>query len=344
MKAPSSAVVMILALVSTLPAIAQQLKPNELPTNIQGATTIIAPSEDFDPLNASDEDLAYNGFPPRPDQVASPKAYASWVKAIDASKTRIQPVLKQSDHFSGPAQVKKNGSANQNAGALDSYNWSGYLNLSGSSSYGKESFYYVYADFLVPVARQPFNVCTGGWDYSVSWVGIDGWNSPDVLQAGFEADAYCDGSTTATYYSPWYEWFPNSWTNITNLSIAPGDEYFVEVWSTSSTQGYAYLVNENTDQAVEIGFKAPSGTTLKGNSAEWIVERPGINGSLSTLTNYVDDPFWDAYAVTFSDSVIDPSSSTSDPVTGLDSKGVADSYPTLLGPSAFLMQTTGSAH
>jgi hypothetical protein len=42
--------------------------------------------------------------------------------------------------------------------------------------------------------------------------------------------------------------------------------------------------------------------------------------------------------------VIDPSSSTSDPVTGLDSKGVADSYPTLLGPSAFLMQTTGSAH
>jgi hypothetical protein len=344
MKAPSSAVVMMLALVSTLPGIAQQLKPNELPTNLPGATTIIAPSEDFDPLNASDEDLADNGFPPRPDQVASPKAYASWAKAINASKTRIQPVLKQSNHFSGPAQLKRSGSASQNAGALDSYNWSGYLNLSGSSSYGTGSFYYVYADFLVPVARQPFNVCTGGWDYSVSWVGIDGWNSADVLQAGFEADAYCNGSTTSTYYSPWYEWFPNSWTNITNLSIAPGDEYFVEVWSTSSTQGYAYLVNENTDQAVEIGFKAPSGTTLKGNSAEWIVERPGINGSLSTLTNYVDDPFWDAYAVTFSDSVVDPSSSTSDSVTGLDSNGVADSYPTLLGPSAFLMQTTGSAH
>src|ERR1700721_730354 len=202
MKAQPSVIVVMLALVSTLPGIAQQLKPNELPTNIAGATTIIAPSQDFDALNASDDDLAYNGFPPRPDQVASPKAYASWAKAINASKTRIQPVLKQSNHFSGPAQVKKNGGINQNAGALNSYNWSGYLNLSGSSSYGTGSFYYVYADFLVPVARQPFSVCTGGWDYSVSWVGIDGWNSPAVLQAVFGADAYFEGCTALLFYCP----------------------------------------------------------------------------------------------------------------------------------------------
>src|ERR1700721_3300697 len=110
MKAQPSVIVVMLALVSTLPGIAQQLKPNEIATHISGATTIIAPSQDFDALNASDDDLAYNGFPPRPDQVASPKAYASWVKAISASKARIQPVLNQSNHFSGPAAAKRKGS------------------------------------------------------------------------------------------------------------------------------------------------------------------------------------------------------------------------------------------
>jgi hypothetical protein len=340
----SAAVVMMLALTSTVPVMSQQLKPNELPTNLPGATTIAAPPQGFDPLTASDEDLAYNGFPPRPDQAAAPKAYASWAKAMNASKTRIVPNLKQTNRYSGPAQLKKNaGSASEDAGTLDSYNWSGYVNLSGGTGRGSTSFYYVYSDFTVPVARQPFGVCTGGWDYAVSWVGIDGWNSSDVLQAGFEDDAYCSGSTTSTYYSPWYEWYPNGWTNITNLPIAPGDEYFVEVWSTSTTQGYAYLVNENANEAVEIGFTAPSGTKLVGNSAEWIVERPGINGSLATMANYVFDAFWDSYAVTFSDSVVDPSSSTSDPVIGLDNSGDADSYPTLLGGTTFLMQTEGSA-
>jgi Peptidase A4 family len=343
MKGPA-AVVMTLALASTLPVMSQQLKPNELPTNIPGATTIAAPQQGFDPLTASDEDLAYNGFPPRPDQAASPKAFASWVKAMNASKIRVVPNLNQTNRYSGPAKINKNASlSSDDAGALESFNWSGYVNLSGGSSYGSASFYYVLADFLVPVARQPFGVCTGDWDYSVSWVGIDGWNSNDVLQAGFEDDAYCSGSTTATFYSPWYEWYPNNWTNITNLPIAPGDELFVVVWSTSATQGYAYMVNENTDQAVAIGFTAPAGTKLVGNSAEWIVERPTIGGSLATMTNYVDDPFWDGYAVTFCDSVVDPSSSTSNPITGLDNSAKADSYPTLLGPAAFLVQTEGSA-
>ena len=32
---------------------------------------------------------------------------------------------------------------------------------------------------------------------------------------------------------------------------------------------------------------APSGTTLQGNSVEWIVERPGVSGGLATFP-------WDA--------------------------------------------------
>ena len=344
MKNLSPTIVMILALAAPLVCSAQQLKPNELRTNLPGTTTIVAPPEGFDPISASDEDLAYHGFPPRPDQSSSPKAYASWTKAINASRTRLVPQLEQTNVFHGPARQNKNAKAPGNESeTLDSYNWSGYVNLSGGSTYGDSSFYYIYSEFVVPIARQAFGVANGTWDYGSSWVGIDGWNSGDVLQAGVEYDAYASGSTTATYYSPWYEWYPYGEVRITNLPIAPGDDYFVEVWHTSQTQGYAYLVNESTDQAVEIGFTAPSGTKLVGNSAEWIVERPDVGGSLATLTNFVDEVFWESYAVTFSDSVVDPSSASSDGIIGLNNSGAGESYPTLLGPAAFLMQTEGTA-
>ena len=69
------------------------------------------------------------------------------------------------------------------------------------------------------------------------------------------------------------------------------DEMFVEVWDTSPTVGHAYLVNFTTQQSVSFTFDAPAGTQLVGNSAEWIVERPGISSGLAPLTNYVACPF-----------------------------------------------------
>ena len=66
-----------------------------------------------------------------------------------------------------------------------------------------------------------------GWDYSTQWVGIDGLGSPDVLQAGTEADSYASGATHATFYAAWIEWFPLSESRISNFSVAPGNEIFV---------------------------------------------------------------------------------------------------------------------
>ena len=340
-----TAAAVLFALAGSLVTNAQKMKPNEHPTNLPGATTIVAPPEGFDPIAASDEDLAYHGFPPRPDQNAAPKAYASWAKAINASKTRIEPKLEQTAVFHGPARQVKNAAAPGNESeTLSSYNWSGFVNLSGAYGRTSNSFYYIYSDFVVPIARQAFGAGNCTWDYGSSWVGIDGWGSGDVLQAGIEDDAYTCGATNYTYYSPWYEWYPYGEVRISSLPIAPGDDYFVEVWSTSSTQGYAYLVNESTDQAVEVGFTAPAGTYLAGNSAEWIVERPSVGGSLATLTNYVDDPFWDSYAATFVYNSVDPSSASSYGIVGLNNSGAAESNPTLLGPAAFLMQTEGTAY
>lgn len=341
MKNASPALVMVLALATSLAGTAQTpkpLQPNERPTNLAGVTTIDAPPEGFDPVSASDAELAYHGFPPRPDQYDNPKAYESWARAMKASKTRLAPTLEQTNIFHGPAKLnQKVSEPGTLSNGLSSNSWSGYL-ASGGTTYGSSAaFYYVYSEFVVPYAQQAFGVCNGGWDTGTSWVGIDGYGSGDVLQAGVEFDAYCNGATRSTYYSPWYEWYPFSAVRITSLTVAPRDEIWIEVWSTTATQGYAYIVDETTGHVVEVGFAAPAGTRLVGNSAEWILEGFGGNAlSPPRLTNYVEEPFWDAYAVTFGGTAIDPGSASAQTVTMYDG-ATPVSVPTLLGPSAFLM-------
>src|SRR5579863_5217560 len=84
-----AAIFVIAAPLATLAQNARQLQPNETALNLPGATTIAAPPAGFDPTNASDEELAYHGFPPRPNQTTEAKQYASWVRAMKASKTRV---------------------------------------------------------------------------------------------------------------------------------------------------------------------------------------------------------------------------------------------------------------
>jgi hypothetical protein len=112
-----------------------------------------------------------------------------------------------------------------------------------------------------------------------------------VLQAGIEADAFCANGATTAFYSAWYEWYPDVETRITNLALSPGNVIGVEVWNTGPTQGNAYVVNYTTQQSVSLAFSAPAGTSLVGDSVEWVVERPQVNGSFASLTHYVAAPF-----------------------------------------------------
>lgn len=320
---------------------------NTVPTNLAGATTSVQPPAGFNALEASDEELSMYGFPPRP-QAADLRGRASWERAVSTPTVRLSsPHLEMTNIFHGPnrsrAKLFDTGESTNNSTSTSS-NWSGSVDLSGAASYNRSnSFYFLYADYVVPVARQAYGSCTGSWDYSSSWVGLDGYGSGDVLQAGSESDAYCNGSTNAAYYSAWYEWYPFGSVRITNFPIAPGNDIFVEVWNVSATQGYAYFVNYTTNQTVEIGFTAPSNARFIGNSAEWVVERPGVNGGLATLTNYISDYFSSCYAYTFAYSQYTPGSASAIQVTMVDNNGAAISYPTLLGTNAIWFQDEGSA-
>jgi hypothetical protein len=319
---------------------AQQRNANEMATSVPGVRTFVAPPAGFDAIIASDEELAGFGFPPRPDPAAARKQYASWARAMRASRTRILPSVEQTKILHGPLRIRQAGEANDST-SLESYNWSGYVNLIGATRFGTTSFYTIAAELVVPTANQAFGTCSGTADYASSWVGMDGDNSSDVLQAGVEFDVECYKGATSTLYAPWFEWYPASEFRITNLPIAPGDDFFIEVWNTSSTQGYAYLVNENANEAATLSLTPPAGTKLVGNSAEWITERPNVNGASATLTNYIAEPFWSGAGISHSGRVFDPGSS--DSITMFDDNNVEISYPTLLGDNAFLVQDVNTA-
>jgi hypothetical protein len=80
-----------------------------------------------------------------------------------------------------------------------------------------------------------------------------------------------------------------------------------------------------------------SGTTLVGNSIEWIVERPGVGGGLATLTNYIDVPWpygiaWNYTAsrpTYFYEGENPPAPNTLYVITMLDNNGAGISSPTL---------------
>jgi hypothetical protein len=238
-----------------------------------------------------------------------------------------------------------------NSLATNSYNWSGYADYDNSIKPFAKS--YIYAYWIVPVAQHAFGNSSGGWDYSSQWVGIDGYGSPDVLQAGTEADAYASGGMNATFYAAWIEWYPFNESRISNFSVAPGNEMFVEVWNTSATVGNAYILNVTNQLAVAFTFNAPSGTDLVGNSAEWVVERPGIGGSLAALTNYVACPFDACYAAgsvnggthnRFYYPGINLAGTTVYAISMLDDAGSVISIPSLVGSADIWFRDNGSAY
>jgi hypothetical protein len=324
------------------PNVAAQTTAYNIPTNLPGVMAAAEPPPWFNPLTASDEDLAVFGLPPRPDAQGAPEIYKSWQRAMTASKRAVVPEFQRTDIFHGPAQMTRveNSTATSN-------NWSAVVVESGASSYNSNtSFRIIQAEYVVPVASQAFGACTGSADRSASWVGIDGANGSglkDLFQAGTEADASCVNGVKSQHYYAWLEWVPdkpNTEVIIGGLPVSAGDDIFIQVSNTSATQGYVYIVNESTSEYVNLSVPAPSGTKLIGNSAEWVVERPTVSGSLPTLTNYIWDYFSSSAAETFAGAVYAPGSSSAIQVT-MDSGSSAISAPTILGAYAIQFQNEG---
>ena len=246
-----------------------------------------SPPPGFDPVSASDADLARYGLPSRPDPFTGRSvSYSTWLHAMRHARTRVEPQIRVTNHQHVPAMTLRRLPGIQSS-TMASTNWSGEMLLSGASSFGAASYTEVLAQWLVSAVQQPPGSC-GGTDVSAAWVGIDGAaaSSADVLQAGTEADTGCSNGITTQNYYPWFEWYPAYEYEITNFTMYRGASVFVVVQATGSTTANVTFVNLQNDSYTVAKVTAPAGTSLKGSSAEWIIERPTVNNTLGTLADF----------------------------------------------------------
>jgi hypothetical protein len=267
-------------------------------TNIEGIRTFPAAPAEFNPLAASDEALASYGFPPRPDKVNDAHGYALWAGAMLRAKKRWNGELKSHpEATTRPVQLSKNqppALAGNSATPVTfrSPNWSGVANTNKLTKWNsKTSFGSVFSQFNVPVVQQSFDVCDGGTDWEVTWNGIDGTGSGDVLQGGSSSQAICKNNKTSQNYYAWVEWYPSYFVTEV-FPVNPGDDMYVETYDTSGgcNPGFVFVEDETTLAFGTFQLNWKSGPCLIGNSAEIIVERPfGDNNNFYPLANYIWD-------------------------------------------------------
>jgi hypothetical protein len=158
--------------------------------------------------------------------------------------------------------------AARNAPAFASTNWSGYA-LQGTST----TYHSITGAWAVPTIT-PSSSAT----YSSHWIGIDGFSNSHLIQTGTEADSQ-NGTTT---YDAWWEILPKPETVIPSMPVHPGDQFTASITKKSGSNWVIKITNitQNVSFSITKSYSGP------GTSAEWIVERPEVGGTIAPLANY----------------------------------------------------------
>ncbi|HUA35824.1 MAG TPA: G1 family glutamic endopeptidase [Candidatus Binataceae bacterium] len=225
-------------------------------------TIFEAPPRNFDPATASDRSLALYGLPRRPDPAKEPGLRKLWDRAF-ARKPIFQKahLVETTAWHTRPRALPKT-----NKFSLEG-DWAGaVVNVPSLNLSPPEPANMVYAEWKVPaISTKPSEP---GTQIVGFWVGLGGWNSGQVLQAGTAATL----SGSSVSYWAWTEWFPAGYV-IDNLAIQPGDVVSVLVCAPESDHGFVSMMNQSTNVAISVGVADPSGTNpYDGTSVEWIVE------------------------------------------------------------------------
>lgn len=154
---------------------------------------------------------------------------------------------------------------------MQSSNWSG-IAVTG------QTYTQVAGSWKVPTV-----IATTGSRYASDWVGIGGFNSGDLIQAGTtEQDA---GGHVS--YNAWTEILPASETVIPNFKVHPGDAITVDITNTS---GIAWKIVVSDTTAGELFTRNVNYTSMR-NSAEWIHEAPQVGGSIVDIASTTNVDF-----------------------------------------------------
>lgn len=280
-----------MSLLTLLFAGVPQLSHAANPSNVDFNT----PPSSFDPLTASPDSLKKYGFPEKP---SDPNELATWNEHMKHAKNFIAPQLQivtDHGHYQKPKLDKTTPSATVNSG-----NWSGYKVEPNLGS----AFTKISGDFFVP------NVSSSTVDsYECSWVGLGGWNSTHLIQAGTESDLTTHWYGNTTNYYVWTEQLPDQPTEqkVSNFPVSPGDqmyvhiEYATHVDGSGNTVGNTTFYIENLTQSNYTYWVTSSVNAINdydGSTAEWVDERPTVGGSLPNLAKFGSVNWTNLYAAT----------------------------------------------
>ena len=239
---------------------------------LQRIRTFESPHENWQAMKATDSELRRYGFPRRPDPAAEPRLHRLWTEYVARNPRRIQAEL-----AIDPIMSKRNPLLRKGA-EFGPSGWGGVVVETSSLGFSPpEPANTVFAKLQVPgiwPTSDPSAAITAGF-----WVGLDGFNSPQVLQAGIAVTVSSTGQVT---WWAWTEWYTNQYQDpavaVTNFPVSPGDVIGVLVCAPTSTHGFISLDNETSNVSTSIGIDARPNISLQGVCAEWIVE--GISPEL----------------------------------------------------------------
>ena len=232
---------------------------------------------DTDAVQMSEEELLSNGYPPRPNPEKTPHAYSVWRRAFSIPRELVEPV-----RVANPDIRHDLNKVSHAPATGSSTNWSGFVLNTGGP------YCVVTGAWYVPSVYSRYERENNITTYSCSWVGLDGWGTTDLVQAGTEQDSLDIHDLTFSNYYAWTEFLPQEPFEqiVQDFPVYPGDEMYVSVWmgdvksrlDLAGTDGVFWLTNLTTSKHTIL--TSPRGSTVvSGSTAEWIVERPTVSGS-----------------------------------------------------------------
>jgi len=268
------------------------------PTEMEGFYTRPSPPHNFDPTTASEEELAKFGLPKRPDQKKHLQAHALWHRVFGRRLKYIQPVLQPRRYRTrAKSERTKLPKGGPGAGSLITDNWAGAVSFAAAG----QTLMQAQGQWTLPSIWTPeWGPFAGADEYCLAtWVGLDGYGTGDVLQAG--VDQFINYPGIGNGCLAWIEFFPSNAAAVSNFPVSPGD--FVSVWiqylppPNTLQAGQAIMVNVTQGAAtVPVACGSPD-VFFGGKSAEWIVESPQLsNGDYCALPGFSPVAFFAPWA------------------------------------------------
>jgi hypothetical protein len=252
--------------------------------NSTGQTeTIGQPPPGFDPLKASNEELARYAFPPRPEDIGgkgwTQESLAEWEGLVSNYKEAALPVT-----CGGPTAPY---STNDEPIEYLHYskNWSGHIQH--VEGFGERAVATI-GKFYEPSGNAHKSCKENA--LVANWMGLGGYGTQSLIQDG-------TGTATNNQHTAWWmalepgegdvppQYFPNL--------IFGENSYmgFYAGYNLAEYRAYFYLSNESTGQVIPV-YSGLGTNYYDGSTAEAITERPSAPTGLYPLLNFSKETFW----------------------------------------------------